>query len=128
MDNKIQAIKAAYPDVDWNKFFEADRALNWELWHGPLPSNYWIEVEPLEHYEWKGFLQAVKDIQEMLSSIPHEVYWDCDGDWFAETNPDNIDDYWEEFVDGEWVYTGPDFELIEPAKILMHKETHSAIF
>jgi len=99
----IELIKEMYPKVDWLAFEDCDRSLNWELWNGPLPSNYWTYVEPLEHYVWKGFEQACKDIEEILSTIPHEMWFDLDGEsCITDRHPENEDSYWNyTSVDGE---------------------------
>lgn len=99
INNKYQAkiaeaIKSAYPDIDWDRFEDADRALNWELWHGPLPSNYWTYVEPLDHYKWEGWTKACNDITEMLDSLPYEVYYSVDGEYVTDSNPEDDDGNW----------------------------------
>lgn len=95
--NIAAAIKVAYPEIDWDLFEDIDRALNWELWHGPLPANYWTEVEPLDHYEWKGYVQAEKDIREVLDDLPHRLYYDSDAEFVTEMNPEDDP--------SNWVYT-----------------------
>lgn len=89
-----EALREIYPDFPWARFYDADRAVNWELWHAPLPDNYWTYVEPLEHYEWKGWEQGLKDIQDMLDQLPSIVWYDGDAEWISLTNPDDEDTYW----------------------------------
>jgi hypothetical protein len=88
-------IRETYPQIDWKKFDEINRSLNWELWHGPLPSDYWTVAEPLEHYEWKGYRQAENDIREILEPLPGEMWFDLDGQSvITDSDPDNYDPYW----------------------------------
>lgn len=88
------SLREIYPDFPWDKFYEADKSVNWELWHGPLPSNYWTYVEPLEHYRWKGWEQGLEDIRKMLEDLPREVWYDGDADWVSLTDPDDDDTNW----------------------------------
>lgn len=88
------AIKEAYSDINWDRFEDIDRALNWELYNGPLPSNYWTEVEPLDHYEWKGFIQAERDIVEILDPLPAELYYDESAGFVTSKNPEDDDENW----------------------------------
>jgi hypothetical protein len=74
-------------EVDWPRFDDIYRSLNWELWHGPLPENYWIEVEPLEHYKWSGFEQAQNDLIETLEPLPAQLYLDTDSLCVTTTDP-----------------------------------------
>lgn len=130
----VQIIKETFPDIDWDKFEDIDRALNWELWNGPLPENYWTEVEPLEHYEWKGWVKACNDIEKILSPLPWTAWWDGESDCIDLISPDDNEMYWsdEETVDGvffasDWI--GPEsFEEINLRQKLMHKETFSQVF
>jgi hypothetical protein len=118
------AIKALYPDVDWDRFEDADRALNWELWHGPLPDNYWTEVEPLEHYVWQGFQQAEQDIREMLDPVSRLMYLDRDCDFVTDMNPDDDEENYGK--DYEWI--GSDsWEQIDPWEMLMFRETYGQV-
>lgn len=89
-----EALREIYPDFPWARFYEADRAVNWELWHGPLPDNYWTYVEPLEVYQWKGYEQGLKDIQDMLDNLPSVVWYDGDAEWISLSDPDDDDFYW----------------------------------
>lgn len=131
--DEIRAIKEAYPNVDWARFEDIDRALNWELWHGPLPDDYWTDVEPLDHYEWQGFEQAVKDIEEVLEPLPHEVWVDndCDPPFVSETDPEDDDANWEIDPDGEspdvWI-GGENWSKINVRETVMHHETWKQVF
>lgn len=110
----IEMIQDSYPDVDWARFFEADQALNWELWHGPLPSEYWTDVEPLEHYTWKGCERAENDIREMLDGLPAELFYNVDAEFISERMPED-EDY------SEW-------SRVDPRQIVMHKESWKQCF
>ena len=114
-----------FPDIDWARFFEADQALNWELWHGVLPSDYWTDVEPLEHYKWRGCEQAEHDIRELLADLPEVLYYDEDADFLSEHNPyDDNENYTE---DGE--YVGPEnVTAVDPRKQVMHTESWKQVF
>lgn len=92
---QAQAVKNAFSDINWDLFEDMDKALNTELWHGPLPDDYWTYADPLEHYKWRNFEQAEKDIREILEPLPAEMYFDVDGGEFATTdNPEDDDDNW----------------------------------
>ena len=127
-------IKERYPDIEWDKFEDADRALNWELWHGTLPDNYWTYVEPLEHYVWRGFEIAVGDIEEILSPLPHEMWYDADCDYLTENDPEDIDENWEyiededgNVVDALWL-GGYSWEKINLRQKLMYEESWKQVF
>lgn len=123
-DNIAKAIKQEYPDINWDRFEDIDRAVNWELWHGPLPSNYWKDVvdedgdtlyavEPLEHYEWKGFIQADKDIRELLDPLPYEMWWDGDAEYLTDNNPEDDEYNW-----GCWCKNCDEFIRKEDGKLV----------
>ena len=98
----IQQLRELFPDVEWDKLEEADRALNWDLYWGPLPYDYWTEAEPLEHYEWRGQIQAMKDIPEMLDPLPPEIWWDAWTDCIEISDPELNDDNNDEET-GDWI-------------------------
>ena len=152
------AIKEAYPDINWNKFEDMDRATNAELWHGPLPSDYWTYADPLEHYVWQGYEKAVEDIIEILDPLPNEMFYDRDGNYVTSQNPDDDDSNWEyhcelceeyirkegdtwESIDDlnsnckhspdymkESIWVGGEWECINVRKELMFDETYKHIF
>jgi hypothetical protein len=121
-DNIAKQIKQQYPNINWDRFEDIDKALNFELWYGTA-SDYFGEdkAEPLEHYEWKGFVTAEKDIVEILDSLPHELWYDNDADFLADEgyDPENDDRNWlwkcehceeyvwmeQNYVDGKLVTT-----------------------
>lgn len=119
-------IRCTWAQIDWELVADLDRAINWELWHGTLPDGYWSEVEPLEHYVWRGFEQAMEDLRAALDSLPGEVYVD-DEDWVYVSNPFDDEFYWvilEDDEDAEPTYTGPEIvTAVNPAEITLHKET-----
>lgn len=131
--DEIRAIKEAYPDVDWDRFEDIDRALNSELWYGPLPDDYWTYVDPLDHYTWQSFDKAVKDIEEVLESLPHEVWVDkdCDPLYVTETDPEDDNANWEIDPDGEvpdvWI-GGDNWSKINVRETVMHHETWKQVF
>lgn len=102
--NLIPATIAAIPDFDWDLFFEIDRVLNAELWHGPLGTVYWTEADPLEHYTWQGFEQAAKDVNELLGKLPGTLFYDTDAEWVTTDEPELDDDEWLDWV---WVEFSP---------------------
>jgi hypothetical protein len=136
----VTAIKQKYTDIDWDKFEDMDRALNWELWHGPLPSNYWKDsddgeaVEPLEHYDWQGWIQAQTDIQEILDPIPQTLYFDSDSNTITETNPDDDENNWDYIKDSDGNITesiwigGESWIEVNPREYLMYVETFKQVF
>jgi hypothetical protein len=125
MSGVIDAIKAYYPDIKWDLFEDIDRALNWELWHSPLPSNYWTEVEPLEYYTWKGIEQACEDIIEILHNVNETVYIFPDWEGVGFEDP-SLDENNYDPESGEWI--GEDFRAEPTRKVLMFKETYSQVF
>lgn len=129
----IDNIKAAYPDIDWSKFEDIDRALNWELLFGPQTEGYWTDIEPLDHYEWQGFTQAVSDIREILDPLPERLFWDsdCDDLWLSDPYEDERN--WEHNenrdLEDEQSYMGPwEYEAIDPRKVLMYKSTWEQVY
>jgi hypothetical protein len=124
----IAEIQLMYPDIEWSKFFDADRALNWELWHGVLPEGYWKEAEPLEHYVWKDWEKAQTDIIEILSDLPAFVYYECDTDCILLSNPEDDEANWYEDMYGNWEWCGYDYEKVDPRKVVMHDESYKQIF
>ena len=97
-DKMAKAIKEAYPDINWLRFEDIDRSLNFDLWYGTA-SEYFGEdkAEPLEHYEWKGYVQAETDIRELLEPLPDEMWWDGDCEQLTDKDP-NDDEY-------NWLFT-----------------------
>jgi hypothetical protein len=116
-------VKEAFPNIDWARFEDIDLALTWDLLWGPMPEDYWVD-----HYEWKGFLQASDDIEEVLSDLPGEV-WVCDG-LLELSNPDDNEDNWlgdEEDPYAVWV--GPEYvTVVDPRKLVMHEATYNQVF
>lgn len=128
----IEAYMEKYPKFEWAKFFDVDRAVNWELWNGPLPDNYWTYVEPLKHYEWKNWEQGLEDISEMLDELPATMYWDADFDCLMEKDPYEDGSNWEESDDpdfkGEMDYFGPqEYYRITTAEELLYTEVWKMI-
>lgn len=118
---KILAIKEAFPDINWDRFEDIDRALNAELWHGPWNSNW---AEPLENYRWAGFAQACKDIEETLKDLPYEVYYDVDAENVCINNPEDDPENW---IDDEF-WVGGEYEVLNTRKTVMYPETYKQIF
>lgn len=123
-------IQELFPDFPWDKLKEANRALNAELWQGPLEKGYWKDIDPLDHYEWNGWQQACRDIEDMLSMLPNELYWDADFDSLLIDDPYENPDNWEE-VSGqdEMDYMGPqDYYVIPVAEYILSKEVYKQIY
>ena len=116
-------LDALVPEVDWPKFREAVRAATWELFWGPLEEGYWTEVEPLEHYKWNGWMDALDYISEELNKIP-TLYLDADFDEYTTVDPWENEDNWVEeddpdYPDDEYRYIGPqDYYTVEPRQLL----------
>lgn len=94
----IRAIRAAYPAFNWDRFDDLNRSVNWELWHGVLPDDYWTDVEPLEHYEWAGYEQAERDLIALLADLPADVWIDhnCDAECAcSDKEPEEFEECWD---------------------------------
>lgn len=120
MSKKSELIKQQYPQINWARFEDIDRALNFELWYGTA-NEYWGHAEDLEYYTWEGLEKACKDLEEILEPLPYEMWFDCDGESIVtDTNPGDYDGYWNydclycedqleyEFRDGKSRYIGLD--------------------
>lgn len=118
----ILQMREVYPTKDWDTMLECDRALNWELWHGPLPSNYWTYVEPLEYYVWAGFEAAENYLRSWFSDLPQYVYID-DMDFVHIADPEADDENW----DDEFNYIGPTYEMVSFKKMVLYKEVYNQI-
>lgn len=124
----ILQIEEKFPNIPWDAVFEADKALNWELWHGTLPDNYWTYVEPLDHYVWQGFEQACHDLQGMLSDLPGEIWYDYDCDAVVFSDPNDDEDNWEE-EDGEYHWIGGEWWMkLDPREVILLEETWKQVF
>jgi len=62
-------------DVDWNRFDDIHRAAAYELYYGPMGSEYWDHVEPLDYYEWVSWNKAVEDLGEMIEHLPESIFY-----------------------------------------------------
>ena len=119
-----------YTQFPWDRFKECVRATNAELWNGPLGSDYWTEVDPLEHYEWRGFQKALDGIREMLEDLPSTIYVDEDNEIIGELDPYVNPNYWEDDPEreGEYLYYGPwDYSAVNVAEILLPREVYTLI-
>lgn len=125
----VDGIKALYPELNWDRLEEIDRAVNWELWHGPLPSDYWTVAEPLEHYVWEGYDKAVNDLIEFMQDIPSELFYDNDSGVVTEHNPEDDESNWEEDADENWHWIGgEEWQRINTYQELTHKEVYNHVF
>lgn len=125
----IKNVMETFPKFNWDRFFDIDRALNWELWHGPLPDDYWTEVEPLDHYVWRGIETAADDLRDMLGELPGTLWRDVDGDCIADTDPWEFEDYWafdEDDEDAEPIWVGGEWQEFSP-RDLLYKEVRSYV-
>jgi len=122
-------IKEAFPSIDWNKVNEADRALNFELHFGPLPSDYWSECEPLHYYEWKGWEKACHDLSEMLSDLPVKIFYSEDAECISISHPEDDPENWTKYEDSdEYYWSGFDYWELNPLKYVLHKESYMQIY
>lgn len=122
-------MQATFPSFNWERFWEINTALNWELWHGPLPDDYWSYVEPLEHYTWAGFEKAAHDLNDMLGDLPGTLWVDADfGECVTDTNPEDDEENWvyDDDPDQEPYWAGGEWARFEP-RDLLHKEVRSYI-
>lgn len=95
----ITAIKETYPDINWERFEIMDRVLNGYLWHGPS-FGLFLEDNPdwTTGYTYPGLKQCMKDIEEILEPLPHEMWFDLDGQCIVtNSDPNDFDDYWRYF-------------------------------
>lgn len=148
----ITLVKEQFSAINWAKFEEMDEMLNFDLYFGTAHEYY--SDNPGDHYTWKGYSQAVEDMQALLEPLPDEMWFDCDGECIVtETDPEDYEGYWEytcgkcgEFfsvgdddvcVDGTdhdsnsffsplWV--GGEWEKFKVRQVLMFKETYNHIF
>jgi hypothetical protein len=122
-------IKEAFPSIDWNKLSDADRSLNWELWNGPLPSDYWTECEPLVYYEWSGWEKACEDIADILQDLPSHIYYSEDADCIDISNPDDNPENWTKYEDSdEYFWSGFDYWKLNPRKYVLHEESYKQVY
>ena len=115
-----ELIEEYHPDFNWDRTKDIIRAVRWELYMGPQEDGYWTEVEPLEHYKWKSYLQAEEDLVVALDELPYSMYL-CDDLYLALDEPDSDMNNWDvEEVEDEWVYVGPETysEIIVPLELL----------
>lgn len=111
--------------VSWGKFNEAVRAARWELIWGPMERGYWENVEPLEHYKWTGWSEAIEYIEETVNSLP-TLWWDTDFEEFTYGDPWENEDNWvkeddPDYPDDEKRYIGPqDYYEVSPRDLLPH--------
>ena len=126
----IRQIEERYPNIDFRAFFEADKALNAELWHGPLPLDYWTYSDPLEHYIWQGVEKACDDIREMLSELPTEIWIDLDCDCVVYSDPNEDEHNWHyDSEDDAPVWVGSeDWSNYDPRELLMFTESYRQAF
>ena len=66
-------------DQDWDRFDEIVRVASYELYYGPMGTDYWDYVEPLDFYEWVSWVKAIEDIGDVLNELPEFIYVDVDG-------------------------------------------------
>lgn len=100
--------KKQYPAINWTAVVELAGMLNAELWHGPLPDNYWTECDPRDT-PWPGWQQASKQLVAMLNDLPHKVWVDEDCDFVTSKDPNQDENNWSE-EDG-WIGSDNWWEL-----------------
>ena len=121
-------IQEAFPSIDWNKVEEADRALNFELYFGPLPFDYWTEAEPLEFYEWNGWIKAADDISEMLSDLPDRIFYSEDAEIISIYDPEDDEENWFTDEDGNYCWGGFDYWKLNPRKYVLREESYKQVY
>lgn len=99
MGNPIiaKAIKEQYPDINWDRFEDIDRAVNFDLWYGTAHEYFGEDkAEELEHYEWKGYEQGCKDLVEVLEPLPEGLWYDKDAEFLMTEryDPETDDNNW----------------------------------
>lgn len=120
------AVKALYPETDWDRFEDINRAMNMELMYGPFGRDYWHDVDPLENYDWDGFSKAASDLKQMLDDLPWTLYYEEDSGVLSETDPEDIEDNWM-VVDeesGEAIWAGGEWYIVHPAEYIVAKEVY----
>jgi len=129
MEAAEKGIKELYPDIDWTTLEEADRALNWELYWGPLPSDYWTVAEPLEHYVWSGWTKACDDIREILDPLDQTMWYDPDSGCVTDKNPEDFEEYWLIDEDEDTaIWIGGEWYEINPVEIVLHVEVFKQLY
>lgn len=154
-DDAVSAwARETYPNINWQAVTDLNRMINWELWHGPLPSDYWTDVEPSET-PWPGdwTVAAARLIIE-LEPLPDQVWVDSD-ECVYESDPNDDEAYWaveyectecDERYDtledaakchygiggvqeGEPYWIGPDsFRTVNVRHALLHHEVYQHVF
>jgi len=131
-NNEVEIAKAVqemYPDIDWPRFEEINRSLNWELWYGPLPEDYWTVAEPLEHYKWQGYMKAEDDLREILEPVNYDLWYDEDSGVVTDKNPEDDENNWihdEESDSYEWVGYG--WITVNAIEALTYVEVYKQVF
>jgi hypothetical protein len=62
-------------DIDWDRFNDIHRAALYELYVGPLGTDYWDHVDPLDYYEWISFNKALEDLWDIIKNLPTYIYY-----------------------------------------------------
>lgn len=123
IDINSELLPEVLPNIDWPKLREAVRAFNWELSFGPLQTGYWENVEPLEHFKWKGQMDALRYIRNVVYSMP-TLYYDWDFDTLVTKDPWEDQNNWvkeddPDYPDDEMRYIGPqEFYEMDPTELL----------
>lgn len=128
-EKALDHIREVFPDFNWDRFIDINRSLNAELWHGPLPEDYWTYADPLEHYVWPGsWTKAADDLQELLEELPHEIWIDEDGFIYLD-DPENDDENYEVSEDGDYIaWIGPYYFSTTVAKLICSKEVYNHVY
>lgn len=79
-------------DIDWNRFDDIHRAAAYELYSGPMGTDYWNFVEPLDYYEWTSFNKAVEDLGEMIENLPESIFYNMMNDSFIQSDQIQVSD------------------------------------
>lgn len=98
MSTKAELIKQLYPNINWARFEAIDTVLNFELWWGTVNEYYPSAEDWPDGYVYPGLEKCMQDMIDILEPLPHEMWFDCDGEsCITDTDPEDYDGYWNYF-------------------------------
>jgi hypothetical protein len=131
MPAAADAVREQFPDAPWSVIDHLDRMINWELWHGCLPDDYWTNVEPVET-PWISLQSACNRLIEAMECLPGELWWDADWGGLYVSDPEGDDGNWQPTGDEDnedLVWVGPERAYsFDPRQAILYAETWKQVF